>query len=347
MNGNPMSRSEPSAGIVANQSPNRTLGSVDMSVGGRTRRVRAAIVDGQAVIVVGKWIRMAQVADEMFLPGDIVGDPAVFVRTLKGLKLKADVFSFLDKTPGAKRAFDYYLEWENLAAIDTTDFNTWWEALPQETRKNVRRAAKRGVTVRAVSLDDELVRGIVEIYHETPVRQGKPFAHYDKDFETIKREVSTFPANSEFIGAFHGSELVGFIKVIHLGNVASILHIVSKNSHYDRRPTNALIAETVALCARKGVTHLIYGNYTYGQKVNDTLSEFKRRNGFDKIMIPRYYVPLTRRGALILALKLHKGLIDILPGRLILPLLQMRSWALRTMTRFRPKPEQPSQQEAV
>ena len=39
----------------------------------------------------------------------------------------------------------------------------------------MRRAEKRGVVVREVPFDDDLVRGIVEIYDETPIRQGGPY----------------------------------------------------------------------------------------------------------------------------------------------------------------------------
>ena len=45
----------------------------------------------------------------------------------------------------------------NSAAIPITNFNDWWEKrLPQETRKNVRRASRRGVTTRVVSMDGVL-----------------------------------------------------------------------------------------------------------------------------------------------------------------------------------------------
>ena len=313
---------------------------------GKTVKLPAAAVDGRTVIVFGRVIKIASVAHEAFLEGNVVENPSEFIARLERVGLKADLLVFSQKVPDVEPKHDLYFEWDNVAVARTTDFGAWWDALPQESRKNVRRAQKRGVVVRTVALDDDLVKQVVEIYNESPMRQGKPFAHYGLDSATIAQDLSTFPETSEFIGAFVGTELVGFIKLIYMGRIASLMHIVSKNSHYDRRPTNALIAEAVALCARKGLTHLVYGNYTYGRKVNDSLAEFKRRNGFDKVMVPRYYVPLTVWGALVLALKLHKGLLDILPGGLISPLLKVRAWALRTRLGSRPK-EQPPQQEAV
>ena len=73
---------------------------------------------------------------------------------------------------------------------------------------SMRRAAKRGTTVRTGELDDELIRGITEIYNETPFRQGKKFPHYGKDFATLKKEISTLLDPSEFIGAYFENELI-------------------------------------------------------------------------------------------------------------------------------------------
>ena len=63
--------------------------------------------------------------------------------------------------------------------------------------------------------------------------------------------------------------------------------------HRDKAPTNALIAKAVEVCAEKGISYLTYGKYHYGKKDAKSLSDFKMRHGFDKIDIPRYYVPLT------------------------------------------------------
>ena len=93
--------------------------------------------------------------------------------------------------------------------------------------------------------DDKLVCGIREIYNEVPIRDGRPFPHYGKKFDTVKREVTTMPDRSEFLGAYCGEELIGFIKLIHMGKLSSILHIVSKRAHYDKRPTNSLLAAAV------------------------------------------------------------------------------------------------------
>ena len=103
----------------------------------------------------------------------------------------------------------------------------------------------------AVNFDDQLVRGISDIYNETPIRQGRKFWHYGKSFEQVKAENATYPDRSEFIGAFFNGELIGFIKFVMVNNVARIMQIVSLEAHTDKRPTNALLAKAVEIAARK------------------------------------------------------------------------------------------------
>ena len=81
---------------------------------------------------------------------------------------------------------------------------------------------------------------------------------------------------------------------------------------------NALIAKAVEFCEQKGISHFIYGQFIYGNKHQSSLVEFKRRNGFEQIDFPRYYVPLTLKGAVFVRLKLYKGFGGLIPE----PILQ-------------------------
>jgi hypothetical protein len=78
----------------------------------------------------------------------------------------------------------------------------------------------------------------------------------------------------------------------------------------------------------------VYGNYTYGRKGNDTLAEFKRRNGFKKMEYPKFYIPLTVRGRVALRVRLHKEWIDVLPAPITTMLLAARAKALHLLMRF-------------
>ncbi len=281
-------------------------------------------LDQTRLVVKGKWPRVATIFDEEWLEGEVVGEPASIVDSLRRGKVKADIFTFTQKVTQTKPLYNYYFEWENVAAIPLTTFDEWWVGLPQVTRKNVRRATRRGVVVREVELEDELLRGIVDVYNADQMRQGVPNGHYGKGFTTLKREVSTYSKVSQFIGAFQGTELLGYAKVVYAGPIASLMNIVAKNRHHDKRPMNALIAKAVEIACREDKAFLIYGKYHYGNKGHDALAEFKRRNGFTQINVPRYFIPLTRRGRAIMSVGLHRGLLGLLPERIIRNYLSIR-----------------------
>lgn len=305
----------------------------EISLRGKLVKVPALEVEDRTVLALGRWVRLASIHDEVWLEGDGVRDPKAAVARIAGA-LPADIFTFAQKLPDTKPKYPYPMEWDNVAAIQLTTYNEWWEnMIPQESRKNVRRAGRRGVTSRVAELDDEFIRGIVEIYNETPIRQGKPFPKYGQDFNAVKRDVAQLLDRSIFIGAYHGTELIGFIKLVFIGKVASILSINSKNCHFDKRPTNILMAKAVEIAAERGMTHLIYGRYAYGNKAASPLTEFKRRNGFVQIDLPRYYIPLNWRGKLMMSVNAHRGLVGMLPSGLVDFLVKARAWFFETFSR--------------
>lgn len=298
---------------------------IETRVRGKNIQVPSSEVDGRTVLVKGKSFKIASVRDEDLVQGELVRDPGQFVAELKRSGLKADVLTFFQRPPDVKPKFPYAVEWENYAVVPITTFDAWWEKLPQEARKNTRRAAKRGVVVKAVPFDDELARGIHKICNEAPVRQGKPFWHYGKDFEAIRAEHATYVERSEFIAAYFENELIGFIKWVYVDKLAYLLAILALNSHQDKRPMNALLAKGVEVCAQKGVSYMVYGNYIYGKKKDSSLVEFKRRNGFEQMDFPRYYMPLTLKGRLFTTLKLYRGMVGLLPAPMLKLLLKVRS----------------------
>jgi hypothetical protein len=298
----------------------------EISIAGKTLYVPSTEICGRTVMVTGKWIRTAQVKDEGVVQGVTVEDPSLFITKLKESKLEADVFTFAQRPPEITPKYHYHWEWDNWAAIATTSFKDWWEKLPQESRKNVRRAAKRGVVVKIVRFDNDLVKGVHRIYNQTPVRDGRLFWHFGKDFETVRRELATYLDRSEFIGAYWNEELIGFLKMVYVDHVATVFHIISMNEHYDKRPTNALIAKAAEVCEQKGISDLTYTKFVYGNKRQSSLLEFKRRNGFEQVNFPRYYVPLTLRGEVFVRLRLYRGLSGLIPEPILQLLLSLRAW---------------------
>jgi hypothetical protein len=225
------------------------------------------------------------------------------------------------------------MEWDNLAVLPISTFERWWtEQIGFKARNKAKQAEKKGVTLREVAFDDALVQGIWEIYNECPVRQGRRFAHYGKNIDTVRKEEATFLDSSTFIGAFLGDKLIGFVKLVHdeTRTQAGLMNIVSMIRHRDKAPTNALVAQAVRSCAERKISYLVYSNFAYGRKLRDSVRDFKERNGFQRIDLPRYYVPLTRTGWVAFRLGFHHRLADRLPEPVAAKLRELRNaWCSR------------------
>jgi len=139
--------------------------------------------------------------------------------------------------------------------------------------------------------------------------------------------------------------MIGFVKLVanEEYSQAGTMHIISMIKHRDRAPMNALIAQAVRSCADRKIPLLWYANMSYGHKVRDPLADFKRYNGFQKVEIPRYFVPLTLAGRVGLRLGLHRSLNSWVPEPLAARYRSLRSqWYAK---RF-PTLEKPEQERA-
>ena len=301
---------------------------------GKDIKVPSAQIDGRIVVVARRWPRIASVKDEELVEGGVVPDPASFISKLKISGLKIDILTFPQAIYESNPKYDYPYEMDNAAVASTANYDAWWEGLPQESRKNARRAIKRGVCFQVAELDDDFIKGIKRIYDESPIRQGMRFWHYRKSLDRVRLENATYPERSEFIGAYFKGELIGFMKWVYVDKVAQIMQILSMSSHYDKRPMNGMIAKAVEVCHQKGIQYLVYSKFTFGNKTASQLSDFKRRNGFLKMNFPRYFVPLTSKGHIVVKLGLHRGLLGVLPPRLIGLLWAVRGQAFRLATRL-------------
>ena len=304
----------------------------EIRVKGKTVFLPSVQIDGRTVIASGKWIRIAAVFDEELIEGNTVADPESFVCDLKKSGLKADLFTFAQRLPEKTPRYGYHREYDNAAAIPITTFAHWWkESTEYSIRKGVNRAKKLGVVTRVAEFTDEFVEATCPIYNEIPVRQGKAFWHYGKDFHAIKRELGTYLERSTYIGAYHLDELIGFMKIVWVGTTGTIMQILSAKKHFDKRPNNSLIAKAIEICESKGKSHFIYGSFVYYDP-NSSLTEFKRRNGFEAVPLPRYYIPLTIKGKLALKLGLHRGIAANTPTPILRQFLKLRRmWSARRL----------------
>ena len=280
----------------------------------------------------GGLIRVAYPELEKY---QLLDDPRAAIDALRASGMGIDLFTFMQIKSDNAPTYPYKAETDNMAVLPISTFEHWWtKQIRSEARNRARQAEKKGVIVREIPFDDNFVQGAWEIYSESPLRQGKPNAHYGKDIETVRREAATFLDQSIFIGAFLGEQLIGFVKLVTdpARTHSNMMNIVSMVKYRDKAPTNALIAQSVRSCAERGIRYLAYQGFTYGKKKADTLSNFKEVNGFQREDLPRYYVPLTLLGSAALRLGLHRKLADRIPESVAERLRELRTaWYRRKL----------------
>jgi len=283
------------------------------SIDRQTKGVGALELEGKEIRINGTLIRTA------FLDGEgyqFLQDPEATLEILRKSSTRIDLVTFIQRVSDKAPKYNYPMEWDNLAVLPISTFDHWMtRQIDFKVRNKVRKASKNGVVVREVAFDDALIRGISAIYNESPIRQGRRFPHYCKDLQALRAMKATFLDRSIFIGAFFEDSLIGFVKLVTDENrtQAGLMHILSMLGHRDKAATNALMAQAVRSCADRGISHLWYANFSYGKKQSDSLADFKRYNGFEKIELPRYYVPLTVAGRAALRLGLHHSIADRIP----------------------------------
>jgi hypothetical protein len=293
-------------------------------------------VCGRELRIRGKLVRIAFVDGEGY---QFVDNPEETLEVIRDSRRRIDLFTFIPRLSDSAPKHSYPMEWDNMAVLPVSTFDDWMKRqLDFKARNKVRKAEKSGVVVREVPFGDALVKGISAIYNESPVRQGKSFWHYGKDLEAVRRMNETFLDRSIFIGAFFQDCLIGFVKLVSDENriQAGLMQIVSMIQHRDKAPNNALISQAVRSCADRRIPYLWYANFVYGKKQNDSLADFKRYNGFRKVDLPRYYVPLTVAGRLALQFGLQHEITERIPESVASTYRRIRSlWYARKF----PRPE--------
>jgi hypothetical protein len=276
------------------------------------------VVEGKEIVVSGRLFRMARLRAEHY---EHVTDPVSFSREFAKAGVRADVFSFLQPVADRNVQFDYWSENEPISVMPISTYDHWWnKQINGKTRNMIRKGEKAGVQLHVCELTDEFVKGIKGIYDESPIRQGKRFAHYGKDLDTLRRDHVSYSDISQFVGAFHQSDMIGFIKLVHSDGMSHLMQIISKVAARDKAPTNALIAKAVELCAARGVRLLHYGLWSARG-----LGEFKKHHAFECYDLKRYFVPLNAKGALMLRLKMHRKLSERVPERWVDALADLRA----------------------
>jgi hypothetical protein len=290
---------------------------------GQRTQLECVEIGGQTYAINRGVVTTVTLDDEWFHE---VSDPPAVVEVLRRDRaLGVDLFSFCQRLPNTEPLYPHPCEWESIAALRIQSYDEWWASLEGTTRTQIRKTAKLGVEVRECVYDDDFVRGMTAIFNETPIRQGRRFWHYGKNFETVKRQFSRNLFREDLIGAFYQKELIGFVMLGRCPEYADLGQIISKVVHRDKQVQSALIAKAVELCGARQIPYLVYAFWT-----NDSLGHFKRKLGFREAKLPRYFVPLTAKGRLAMRIGAHRGFKAMLPAKVIASLKQARnSWNLR------------------
>lgn len=298
-----------------------------ISIKGKQRKLPVVHINPKvAVVIKGNILKSAEIYDESWLEFKNMPEPTTIINKLIESAVKPDLFTFTQKVHDKSARYPYHTEQDNLSVANFESYTDWFEKkINRSVRKHIRKSVAEGLRTERVAFTDEFVNGIVSIYNELPVRQGRKFWHYGKSFDEVKQDNSTYLDRSVFIGTYFNSELVGFLKFVADGNVATIMQILSKSSYASKRPTNALISKAVEECESSNIKYLVYGKHIYGKKDESSLITFKENNGFRMMEFPKYYIPLTVKGRIALKLGIHKGYANLIPGNIRKSLLSIRS----------------------
>ncbi|MGR9107680.1 MAG: hypothetical protein ACU843_12185 [Gammaproteobacteria bacterium] len=275
---------------------------------GKPASLQCVDIGGQTFAISRGWLTIARLEDEWY---EDIDDPMAVFNALEKLPASSrpDLFTFWQRLPSIEPKHPYHLEWEDWAVLPITSYKHWWtQQIRSRVRNLIRKSEKEGVVIKETIFDDDFIRGITAIFNESPIRQGRRFWHYGKDFETIKSQFSRYLFRETMIGAYYQGEMIGFIMFGDAGRFGITGQIISSLKHRDKAPNNALIAKAVELCEKRSLNYLVYLFWS-----DDSLAEFKRRCGFQKVGIPRYYIPLTLRGRLALMCGIHRGWKKLIP----------------------------------
>ncbi|HXY55765.1 MAG TPA: GNAT family N-acetyltransferase [Nitrospirota bacterium] len=297
-----------------------------ISIKGIQAKVPAIRVGESIVIVKGKFLKIARIFDEYWIERRRLPKPEIVLNELQKTDLKPDLFAFSQRVPDIEPHYSFQLVYDNLAVIQLKSYHHWLNnQTSASVKRNIKASEKRGIVVRVSQFDDTYVRGIMSIYNETPVRQGRRFWHYGKNFTQVQEENATYSERSTFLAAYYKDEMIGYAKIVWDEQTAAIMQIMSRMQFYNMRPNNALLAEAVRQCTSRGIPYLLYEKFVYGNKTNSTLTEFKRSNGFVRMNIPRYYIPLTWKGAIALSMGFHIEFKERIPEWIMSPLRDFRT----------------------
>lgn len=240
-----------------------------------------------------------------------------------------DLFTFIQRTFVQEMSkYPFHREDENIAIMKISSYDDWWtRTLRKKERQSVKKAEKSGVQVRKIEPDEDFFKGVQTIYNETPFREGRRYSGYGLSIEHLRAKFNDI-SDSDILGAYISGQLIGLLWLTYGDRTAMFRSFVSLIKHRNKCPNNALIAQAVSRCCERKIAFLVYGNH-YG--FLPSLDMFREHQGFRKFPLPRYYVPLSRKGQLAIKLGFHRKAEYFLPAMVERALLRLYNHASKMM----------------
>jgi hypothetical protein len=146
----------------------------------------------------------------------------------------------------------------------------WSESYSHACRKNVKRARREGVTVRAAETEADIAE-FHRIYTHT-MERNEAREGYFLGLDLFQEIFATMPANARFALAEHEGTVVAATLYMHDDEDVYSYLGGADAAHQAVRPTNALVDETVRWAREAGKRRLILGG---GYRPGDGIFRFK------------------------------------------------------------------------
>jgi len=261
------------------------------------------------IIIEGKFPKFVRLRNEWCEEPE---EPEELIASLNQQEINADILTFRQLLPATEPKYNYYYILDPLAVIPVSTYDDWFtKQVKSNVRSNIRKSVNRGVESRVEEFDEDMINGIVELVNDTPIRQDRKYTYFGYNYEKIKETFAPGSYYCEYIGVYYENKLIGFTKLLFAGQCSHNFGMISKVEHRDKAPQYALISKSIERTALRKTPFLLYGQWVEGG-----LGQFKKHIGCQLIEVPKYYIPLTAKGNLVIKLNLHLGFRNLLPRKI-------------------------------
>ena len=160
------------------------LGKEQIKVKGKLKNSTDIEIKNIKIDIKGKYIRIAEVREEW---DEDITNPKLTINMLKKRGVRIDLFTFVQRLPESRPKYNYYMEWDNVAAIPITSYEYWLKnQIPKQTRNRIKKAIKTGVVIKNIDIGEELFKVPTPRTRKIGILPGAP-----DTFETCNP--ATFP----------------------------------------------------------------------------------------------------------------------------------------------------------